>query len=245
MIACEFRTSSILPPMVIFTGVYCAKLMTQWAKFSKGKSEMDSTSLYMSLSKPMLLLSFLAKVIFNESHWMTSNASIIYISYLTSMFRGKTIGLIWDKHSSHYSADVMEFIERCNADNATETRIVMELVDEGLTPIIQVPDVAVNKVFKSAVKGKYHTYRSGLPIKIGEKVSISRETMVQFILEAISDINIKNYDEPFIRDGFKRCGLNPWSEAQSLNAFKDHLDKLEENEVLKTMLKNQKALSLA
>ena len=245
MIACEFRTSSILPPMVIFTGVYCAKLMTQWAKFSKGKSEMDSISLYMSLSKPMLLLSFLAKVIFNESHWMTSNASIIYISYLTSMFRGKTIGLIWDKHSSHYSADVMEFIERCNADNATETRIVMELVDEGLTPIIQVPDVAVNKVFKSAVKGKYHTYRSGLPIKIGEKVSISRETMVQFILEAISDINIKNYDEPFIRDGFKRCGLNPWSEAQSLNAFKDHLDKLEENEVLKTMLKNQKALSLA
>jgi hypothetical protein len=174
---------------------------------------------------------------------MTSNASIIYISYL-SMFCGKTIGLIWDKHSSHYSADFMEFIERCNADNATEIRIVMELVDEGLTPIIQVPDVAVNKVFKSAVKGKYHTYRSGLPIKIGEKVSISRKTMVQFILEAISDINIKNYDEPFIRDGFKRCGLNPWSEDQSLKAFKDHLDKLEENEVLKTMLKNQKALSL-
>jgi hypothetical protein len=42
---------------------------------------------------------------------MTSNASMIYISYLTSMFRGKTIGLIWDKHSSHCSADVMEFIE--------------------------------------------------------------------------------------------------------------------------------------
>jgi hypothetical protein len=29
MIACEYRTSSILPPMVIFTGIYCAKLMTQ------------------------------------------------------------------------------------------------------------------------------------------------------------------------------------------------------------------------
>jgi hypothetical protein len=239
MIACEFQTSSILPPMVIFTGVYCAKLMTQWAKISKGKSAMDSTSLYMSLSKPMLFLSNLAKVIFNESHWMISNASIIYISYLTSMFCGKTIGLIWDWHSSHYSADVMEFIERCNVDNATETQIVMELVDEGLTPIIQVPDVAVNKVFKSALKGKYHTYRPGLPIKIGEKVSISHETMVQFIVEAISDINIKNYDEPFIRDGFKRCGLNPWSENQSLKAFKHHLDKLEENEVLKTMFQNQ------
>jgi hypothetical protein len=100
----------------------------------------------------LFLLLFLAKVMFNESHWMTANASIIYISYLMSMFHGKTIGLIWDKHSGHYYADVMEFIERCNADNATETWIVVELVDEGLTPIIQVPDVAVNKVFKSTIK---------------------------------------------------------------------------------------------
>jgi len=29
LIACEYRTSSILPPMIIFTGVYCAKLMTE------------------------------------------------------------------------------------------------------------------------------------------------------------------------------------------------------------------------
>ncbi len=126
-----------------------------------------------------------------------------------SMFRGKTIGLIWDKHSSHYCADIMEFIERCNADNATETRIVVELVDEGLTPIIQVPDVAVNKVFKSTVKRKYHTYRSGLPVRIGQKVSVSRETMVQFILDAILDINLQNNQQQFIRDAFIRCGLNP------------------------------------
>jgi hypothetical protein len=150
---------------VIFTGVYCAKLMTQWAKYSKGKSQIVSNSLSMFLSKPMIFLSFLAKVIFNESHWMTANASIIYISYLIRRFHGKIIGLIWDKHSSHYCADVMEFIERCNADNATEKLIVLELVDEGLTPIIQVPDVAVNKVFKSSVKRKYHKYRSELPLE--------------------------------------------------------------------------------
>ncbi len=68
------------------------------------------------------------------------------------MFWGEKIGLIWDKHSSHYSDEVLEFIERCNADKEAGTQIVLELVDEGLTPIIQVPDVAVNKVFKSAVK---------------------------------------------------------------------------------------------
>jgi len=49
MIACEYQTSSILPPMVIFTGVYCAKLMTQWAKYSKG----------------MLVDCFLAKILFS------------------------------------------------------------------------------------------------------------------------------------------------------------------------------------
>ena len=79
MIACEYRTSCILPPMIIFTGVHCTKLMKQWAMFDK------------------------AKVIFNESHWMTTNAAIIYISYLMKMFQGKKIGLIWDKHTSHYS----------------------------------------------------------------------------------------------------------------------------------------------
>ncbi len=31
MIACEYKTSSILPPMIIFTGVYCAKLMMEWS----------------------------------------------------------------------------------------------------------------------------------------------------------------------------------------------------------------------
>lgn len=36
MIACEYKTSSILPPMIIFTGVYCAKLMTEWANYTKG-----------------------------------------------------------------------------------------------------------------------------------------------------------------------------------------------------------------
>lgn len=175
---------------------------------------------------------------------MTSCAAIIYISYLMSMFHGKTIGLIWDKHSSHYSAEVEEFVEKCNADKATDTRIVLELVDEGLTPIIQVPDVAVNKVFKAAVKEKYHAYRSGLQVAIGKKISVPREKMVEFVLEAIAEINEQNNESQFIRDAFKRCGLNPWSKENSLQAFEEHLAKLEANQVLKTMLTNQQALSL-
>jgi hypothetical protein len=140
---------------------------------------------------------------------MTAKASILYFSYLISMFNGKTIGLIEQKQSSHNCADIMEFIERCNKDNKMETWIVLELVDEGLTTIVQAPDVAVNKVFKSSVKKQFHTYRSGSPIKIGQKVSVSRKTMVQFILDAISDINHQHNVVQLIRDAFIRCGLNP------------------------------------
>jgi len=42
---------------------------------------------------------------------MTSNTAIIYLSYLMSIFPGKKIGLIWDKHSAHYTEEVLEFID--------------------------------------------------------------------------------------------------------------------------------------
>jgi hypothetical protein len=221
MIACEYRTSCILPPMNIFTGVYGAKLMKHWADFDR------------------------AKVIFNESHWMTSNAAIIYISFLLNMFKGKKIGLIWDKHTSHYSNEVLEFIKKCNEEATSSTsKIVLEMVDEGLTPIIQVPDVAVNKIFKAGVKKRYHQYRSTLPVTIGKKITVSREQLVDFVLDTIDEINQDNNDYPHITNAFKRCGLNPWSKSSSLQAFQQHLMQLERNAILQAMINNQKAVPL-
>jgi hypothetical protein len=173
---------------------------------------------------------------------MNSNAAII--SYLQSIFRGKRIGLIWDKPQQSFCDEVVQFIERCNADKATKTKIVLELVDEGLTPIIQVPDVAVNKIFKALVKQKYHVYRSGLDMKIGGVESVPRKTLVDVVLDAIAEINDQNFETHYIMDTFKCCGLNPWSQQKSLEAFREHLDWLEANKVLKAMLANQKALSL-
>ena len=46
----------------------------------------------------------------------------------------------------------------------------MEYVDEGLIPIIQVPDVVLNKVIKQSIKKKYHEYQINQPtLKPGEK----------------------------------------------------------------------------
>ncbi len=51
LISCEFRTSMILPPMVIFTGVYGAKLMKEWEKFKDGELLLSPCILF-----PLLLL---------------------------------------------------------------------------------------------------------------------------------------------------------------------------------------------
>jgi hypothetical protein len=166
-----------------------------------------------------------AKVVFNESHWMTTQTAVIYLHFLINLFPGKNIGLIWDKHSSHYCDEIVKFI------------------DEGLTPIIQVPDVAVNKIFKQNLKKKYYSYRAELDIEIGKKIKVSKEKIVEMILGSIAEINNCSSKELLIQDAFKYCGLNPWSTENSLRAFKEHLDGLEKNNTLKAMiLHNQEAL---
>jgi hypothetical protein len=68
--------------------------------------------------------------------------------------------------------------------------------------------------------------------------------LVDFVLEAIEEINEQNNEHQFISDSFKKCGLNPWSKDNSMKAFTDHLDSLESNEILRAMLANQRALPL-
>ncbi|MFN9978699.1 MAG: hypothetical protein ACK53Y_02235, partial [bacterium] len=60
--------------------------------------------------------------------------------------------------SSHYCDEVLDFIRNNNKDPKHAT-IISALVDEGLTPIIQVPDVAVNKTFKQKLKDRYYQHR--------------------------------------------------------------------------------------
>jgi hypothetical protein len=80
------------------------------------------------------------------------------------------------------------FISDSNKDPNNLT-IISALVDEGLTPIIQVPDVAVNKVFKQKLKKKYYKHQLEQHAELGKKVRISREKVVDFILVSIDDIN--------------------------------------------------------
>ena len=67
-------------------------------------------------------------------------------------------GLIWDKHSLHYSDKVVKYISDSNKDPYNPT-IISTLLDEGLALTIQVLDVAVNKVFKQKLKEYYYRHQ--------------------------------------------------------------------------------------
>jgi hypothetical protein len=65
------------------------------------------------------------------------------------------------------------------------------------------------------------------------------------VLGSIADNNGCSGKQLLIQDAFKYCGLNPWSSENSLKAFKEHLDQLENNNILKAMIiKNQEAVKL-
>jgi hypothetical protein len=68
---------------------------------------------------------------------------------------------------------------------------------------------------------------------------------VEMILGSFADINDCSTKQLKIHDAFKYCGLNPWSSENSLKAFKEHLHKLENNNILKAITHtNQEAVQL-
>lgn len=68
MVSAEFRSSSLLPPFIIFTGEYGQTLMIEWNHFEK------------------------AKVVFNKTHWSTEETCILYLDFVCDFFTNKRIG---------------------------------------------------------------------------------------------------------------------------------------------------------
>jgi hypothetical protein len=139
----------------------------------------------------------------------------------------------------------MKFIDNNNRANNKKATIISALVDEGLTLIIQVPDVAVNKIFKQGLKQRYYSHRAELQIEVGTKLKITKEKIIEFILETINDINTQSKKQMLIHGAFKYCGMNPWSSEKGMKELKEHLEDLESNNILKAMiLSNQEVVQL-
>ena len=216
----EMNSSSLLPVMIIFTGVFGAKLMKEWKNYTR------------------------SLVLFTENHWMTSETFVIYLKWLLQMYRNKTIGLIIDYAPSHDNDNLERWVKKLNAESENGSRLVIEWIDKGLTSIYQPGDIAINKPLKHHIKKAYsdHITCQVDEFAPGTKVNISRETLVDLIENAVAAINAVQGRTQSIYCSFKLCGLDPYD--KELKHFRDHLDRLSEHTAYKKLQGNNQALHL-
>lgn len=211
----------LLPPLVIFSGVFCSRLMNKWQRYNN---------------------SF---VIFTPSHWMTSETFILYLKWIMMHYPGKKIGLIVDYAPSHFNLENSDWLKKLNDENKDGTTLILEWVDKGLTSVYQPGDISVNKPLKTYVREAYHdhvTKELGSSVRAGVTLKVSRAKLLEFTETACKRINANQKVSMSIYKSFKMCGLNPWDEE--LKEFKLHLDSLSENKVYDTLLTSHTALTL-
>jgi len=61
--------------------------------------------------------------------------------------------------------------------------------------------------------------------KPGDKGTIPRETLIDFVEKAYDQIKSENIRKRWIAEAFNKCGLNPWGDD---TCFLKHLDQLNE-----------------
>ena len=91
---------------------------------------------------------------------MTSATNILYFKYLSNFYRGKKVGLVYNKSSSHCSKAVKDYVKYWNDNPNYICMFVIEFVDPCLTSVYQPPDVMYNKPFRALIRTKYNEYIS-------------------------------------------------------------------------------------
>ena len=95
-------------------------------------------------------------VLFTDTHWMTSAANMLYFEYLSNFYRGKKVGLVYDKTSSHCSKAVNNYVKYWNDNPDNTCTCVIECVDPCLTNVYQPPNIMYNKPCNALTRTKYN-----------------------------------------------------------------------------------------
>jgi hypothetical protein len=223
VVTSSLLSSQLLPPFIIDSGGFGSTLMHQWKNYSK------------------------STVLFNPTHWMTQYIFILYLEWLTKMFHGQRLMLIVDRATTHYG-EVIDNWLIANQNSDSPNKIYIEYIPEGMTSIIQVCDIAINKPLKEKIKLQYYTFRDQC-IKeatavtlTGTVFTVPRECLVEMIELAYDELNSANQKRRSIANAFAQCGQDPWAEDQS--AFDRHLTGLKENTIYKHMAEATGSLTL-
>ena len=127
LVAADLTSSYLVPPFTIDTGKFGSQLMKKWAHHQT------------------------SAVVSNPTHWMNQAMAIILLQWLTKVFPNKSIGwigettyqnfnvsigLIWDRSSTHYGEEIAAWIQNHNSSSLSKFHV--EHIPEGMTSIIQV-----------------------------------------------------------------------------------------------------------
>ena len=96
----------------------------------------------------------IATIAFQKKHWFDTDITIRWLKWLKDQFPGKKIGLIWDHAPAHTNGVVDQFLRDASSWLKTE------LIPGGLTSVLQVCDLIINKPFKQHVRNGYYRWRT-------------------------------------------------------------------------------------
>ena len=151
--------------------------------------------------------------------------------------------MIWDHAPAHTNGPVQDFLR------AAAAWLITELIPGGLTSVLQVCDLIINKSFKQFIQNLYYQWRreyirakkaAGVSGKLN--IKLPRDQMIGFIEQSVKKINRNQMMKPTIRTTFQRVGQDPNVDCTDL--FKAHLDSIAEGSMYRTILNAQTPLNL-
>jgi DDE superfamily endonuclease len=175
-----------------------------------------------------------AEVKFQARHWMDGPVAITYLDWLKGCFPNDRIGLIWDFATAHKADDVL--------GHARELDITVAFIPAGLTSILQVCDLIVNKPIKAAFKRSYCAFKMRNDPGPGGKYVVDRDDVLVWIEEAMKEVNKSQAARNGIGHAFRKYGQDP--RCEDTTELLECLTSLQENRIYASLLENQAALDL-
>jgi len=165
---------------------------------------------------------------------MDKEGCCLYLEWLRSCYPEEKLGLVWDAATSHFCESVVE--------TASNLNIALGAVPPGCTSLIQICDLIANKPIKQAFKKRYVSWKIRSDPGPGGKYKIARSDVIQWLEEAIEEVDGNLASGSRIAKAFAIYGQDHRSNDHT--AFIEYLAKHEENGVYKSLLENQTCLEL-
>ena len=216
MVSVEQKTGVVLKPFIIMKAKHGGKLMTDYKNHSK------------------------STVVFNDSHWMAQEQFKIYLRSLVESFpKNSRILLVVDKHSSHTGELTKRYVDEVL--NANGELLKLFFIPAGMTPILQVGDVGINRDLKLQIAKGYREIMDENKDKIMPKLSVGetvemtlkRGRFIQLVEDSMERLNDEP-DEMWVQSIFRKCGQGePRFKTIGDKAFEEHIESLK-NKTLET-----------